>query len=73
MKESIEIFDLVAQAPVEAELVDEVTAEDFLNTQLEWRPVVLEAARELVRLRRMTWCPDTSIGIGREKRRNWNF
>ena len=30
MKESIEIFDLVAQAPVEAELVDEVTTEDFL-------------------------------------------
>jgi hypothetical protein len=51
VKESIEIFDLVAQAPVEAELVDEVTTEDFLVTQLEWRPVVLEAARELVRLR----------------------
>lgn len=51
MKESVEIFDLVAQAVVEAELVDEVTSDDFLVTQLEWRPVVVEATRELVRLR----------------------
>jgi len=51
VKGSIEIFDLVAQAVVEAELVDEVTTDDFLVTQLEWRPVVVEATRELVRLR----------------------
>jgi len=51
VKESIEIFDLVKQAVVEAELVDEVTTDDFLVTQLEWRPVVIEATRELVRLR----------------------
>jgi hypothetical protein len=51
VKESVEIFDLVAQAVVAAELVDEVTSDDFLVTQLEWRPVVVEATRELVRLR----------------------
>jgi hypothetical protein len=51
VKESIEIFDLVAQSVCEAELLDEVTTDDFLLTQLEWRPVVIEATRELVRLR----------------------
>jgi hypothetical protein len=51
VKQTIEIFDLGAQAFVEAELFDEVTLEDFLVTQLEWRPQVLEATRELARRR----------------------
>lgn len=51
MKETIEVFDLRAQAYVEAELFDDVTVDDFLVTQLEWRPLVLAATRELVRMR----------------------
>ncbi len=44
--------DLVRTDPwevVAGELFDEVTAAHFLESQLEWRPVVLEAARALQR------------------------
>jgi hypothetical protein len=33
---------------VEAELFDEVTVEHFLEAQKEWRPVVIEAAKQMV-------------------------
>jgi hypothetical protein len=36
---------------VDAELFDEVTLEHFLETQQKWRPVVLEAAKQLSRVR----------------------
>jgi len=43
----VEIIDNRTGGPVEAELFDEVTVEHFLETQQEWRPVVLKAARQL--------------------------
>lgn len=57
MKETIELFDLGTQAYVEAELFDDVTVDDFLVTQLEWRSLVLAATRELVRMRVMELIP----------------
>ena len=48
MRTAIEIIDCASGAPVQAELFDEVTVEHFLETQKEWRPIVLEAAKRLV-------------------------
>lgn len=47
MKARVLIIDNKTGAPVEAELFDEVTVEHFIETQQEWRPIVLKAAREL--------------------------
>ncbi len=49
MRTQVEILKLDPQEVVQAELFDEVTVDHFLETQLEWRPVVLEAAKELQR------------------------
>jgi len=46
----IEIIDNRSGSPVVAELFDEVTVEDFIETQQVWRPIVLKAARQLARL-----------------------
>jgi hypothetical protein len=43
----VEIIDNCTGEPAEAELFDEVTVEHFLETQQEWRPIVLRAARKL--------------------------
>ena len=49
MRTQVEILKLEPREVVQAELFDEVTVDHFLETQLEWRPVVLEAAKELQR------------------------
>lgn len=47
MKTRVHIIDNISGKPVEAELFDEVTVEHFIETQQEWRPIVLKAARQL--------------------------
>lgn len=47
MKTFVHIIDNRTGQPVEAELFDEVTVEHFIETQQEWRPIVLKAARQL--------------------------
>jgi hypothetical protein len=49
VKTLIEIIDNRSGSPVAAELFDEVTVEHFIETQQEWRPIILRAARELAR------------------------
>ena len=44
MRTSVQIVRYDTKQPVDAELFDEVTVEDFVETQEKWRPVVLEAA-----------------------------
>jgi hypothetical protein len=48
VKTPVHIIDNRTGHPVEAELFDEVTVEHFIETQQEWRPLVLKAARQLV-------------------------
>ena len=47
MKTRVYIIDNATGHPVEAEIFDEVTVEHFIETQQDWRPVVLKAARQL--------------------------
>ena len=47
MKTSIQIVDNATGKPVDAILFDEVTVDHFLETQTEWRPVVVDAAKHL--------------------------
>jgi hypothetical protein len=49
MRIPVGIIDVSTGEPVQAELFDDVTIEDFLETQRDWRPVVLEAAQQLTR------------------------
>ena len=48
MRGPIQIVDHATKDLVEAELFDEVTVEHFLEAQKEWRPVVIEAAKQMV-------------------------
>ena len=48
MRSPIQIVDAATKELVEAELFDEVTVEHFLETQTEWRPVVVEAAKRML-------------------------
>jgi hypothetical protein len=45
MKMPVEIIDRSTGEPVRATLFDAITVEHFVETQNEWRPLVLEAAR----------------------------
>ena len=47
MKTRVHIIDNATGQPVEAEIFDEITVEHFIETQQNWRPVVLKAARQL--------------------------
>ncbi|MDP8989893.1 MAG: GNAT family N-acetyltransferase [Acidobacteriota bacterium] len=47
MRIPVQIADCGTGELAEAELFDEVTVEHFLETQREWRPVVLAAAKQL--------------------------
>lgn len=47
MRETILIIDCQSGDLVDAEIFDEVTLAHFIETQAEWRPVVLAAARAL--------------------------
>ena len=49
MRARVAIIDNITREPVEAELFDEVTLDHFLETQQEWRPIVLKAARQLAK------------------------
>ena len=49
MRTHVEIIDNRTGFPVAAELFDEVTVEHFIETQQEWRPIVLKAARQLAK------------------------
>ena len=49
MKAPIQIVDCATKEPVDAQLFDEVTIDHFLETQREWRPLVVEAAKRMVR------------------------
>jgi hypothetical protein len=47
VKTRVHIIDNATGQPVEAEIFDEITVEHFIETQQNWRPVVLKAARQL--------------------------
>jgi len=47
VKTRVHIIDNATGQPVEAEIFDEVTIEHFIETQQNWRPIVLKAARQL--------------------------
>jgi hypothetical protein len=47
VKVPIQLVECATRELVDAELFDEVTVEHFLETQSEWRPVVLAAAKQL--------------------------
>ncbi len=57
MRAPIQIVDCATKKLVDAELFDEVTIEHFLETQSEWRPLVVEAATRMVK----TGAPPESI------------
>ena len=47
MRETIQIIDHQSAEPVDAEIFDDVALAHFIETQAEWRPVVMAAARAL--------------------------
>ncbi len=47
MRETVQIIDTQTGEPVDAEIFDEVALNHFIETQADWRPVVLAAARAL--------------------------
>ncbi len=49
MREVIQLIESTTKIAVDAEIFDEVTVEHFLETQQKWRPVVMEAAKQLYR------------------------
>ncbi len=49
MRVPVELFDYATKVPVEGELFDEVTVEHFLETQRDWRPAVIEAAKAMLK------------------------
>jgi|HubBroStandDraft_5_1064220.scaffolds.fasta_scaffold14977_1 hypothetical protein len=49
MRQTIQIIDCQTGQPIDAEIFDEITLAHFIETQADWRPVVLEAARALAK------------------------
>jgi hypothetical protein len=49
MRIPVQLFDYATKEPVEGELFDEVTVEHFLETQRDWRPAVIEAAKAMIK------------------------
>jgi len=47
MKETIQLIDAQSGKHVEASIFDEITLDHFIETQANWRPIVLESARAL--------------------------
>ena len=45
MRVPVQILDLSSGAFVDAELLDEVTMDHFIETQRDWRPMVVEATK----------------------------
>ena len=48
MRVPVQIVDCATKRLVEAELLDEITLDHFLETQREWRPVGLAATEQLI-------------------------
>lgn len=48
MRVPVQLLDHRTREPVVAELFDEVTIEHFLETQREWRPMVIEATKVML-------------------------
>ena len=67
MKKRVHIVDNTTGQPVEAEIFDEVTVEHFIETQQDWRPIVLKAARQLAPVAAINSFRSTSIGTGRPR------
>jgi hypothetical protein len=57
LRTSITVLDNASASVVKAELYDEVTVDDFLETQREWRPYVQRAAAALARQGSMELIP----------------
>ena len=49
MRAPTQIVDCATKELVDAEVFDEVTIEHFLETQREWRPLVVEAAKRMLK------------------------
>lgn len=58
MRETIEIIDSVTGDFVDAELIDEITVEHFLETKRLWRPLILRATELLKQQGRHNVIPD---------------
>ena len=48
MRVPVQIVDLARGATVDAELFDDVTVDHFVQTQLQWRPLVVEATKRML-------------------------
>lgn len=48
MRTTVQLLDLANGAFVDAELFDSVTFDHFIETQREWRPMVVEATRRMI-------------------------
>ena len=49
MRVPVQLFDYAMGKAAEGELFDEVTVEHFLETQRDWRPAVIEAAKAMLK------------------------
>lgn len=49
MRIPVQILDLSSGAFVDAELFDEVTLDHFVETQRHWRPIVVEATKNMIK------------------------
>ncbi len=49
MRVPVQLYSYATGKPVAAELFDEVTIEHFLESQREWRPMVIKAAKALLK------------------------
>jgi hypothetical protein len=65
MRETIQIIDSQSGQSIDAEIFDEITLEHFIETQADWRPVVLDAARA------MSKDPNRAILIPRHYHWDW--
>ena len=48
MRVPVQILDLSSGAFVSAELFDEVTLDHFVETQRDWRPMVVSATKSMI-------------------------
>ena len=56
MRIPIQLIDSASGEPVEAELFDDITIDHFMETQREWRPIVMEVSRRLYQSNAPTEC-----------------
>lgn len=64
-------MDMSSGAFVDAELIDEVTMDHFIETQRDWRPKVVAATKSMILRGVIPSCSQgTGIGIGRTRKSN---